>query len=47
MRQRDDNHEPPEWVEVIPAGKDRDIQIFPSELCFKSEVAKYTHSLLK
>ncbi len=39
MRQHDDSHEPPERAELIPAGlskqtKDREIQIFLSDLCF-------------
>lgn len=41
MRQRDDSHEPLERAELIPAGlsrelKDRDIQIFLSDLCFSA-----------
>ncbi len=38
MRQRDDNHEPPDWAELVPAGPSRelevtDIQVVLSDLC--------------
>lgn len=46
MRQRDDNREPPERAELIPAGlsretKDRDIQTFLPDLCFSMAHKKH------